>query len=233
MSRIKVLIADDQELFANGIEIILKGTGGDTVQVVGKARDGREACDMVRRYRPDVVLMDVRMPEMDGVEATKRIHERYPDVKVLILTTFDDDQYVFEALNNGAQGYVLKDVSEEDLVTSIKAVYMGNLHVSPSIGYKLVKRIEEGSRAIEVAESQYQGELNYLTSCFETLTIREVEILHLLMLDYDNRQIADRLLIAEQTVKNRVSVIYSKLGVSDRTHARRYVKQVIASQSSQ
>lgn len=228
MSRIKVLIADDQELFATGIEIILKGPGQDLCRVVGKARDGREACEMVRLYRPDVVLMDIRMPRVDGVEATKRIHERYPEVKILILTTFDDDQYVFEALNNGALGYVLKDVSEEDLLTSIKAVYLGNFHVSPSIGYKLVKRVEEGSRAIEAAETQYQGELNYLASCFDSLSMREVEILHWLMLDYDNHQIAERLCIAEQTVKNRVSSIYAKLGVSDRTHAKRYVNQLIA-----
>ena len=228
MSHIRILVADDQDLFAAGLEIILKGPGKDSFCFVGRARDGSEAVAMTGSLRPDVVLMDVRMPNMDGVEATRVICERYPDVKILILTTFDDDKYVLDALNNGALGYILKNVSPADLITSIKAVHSGNYFVSPSVGYKLVKKAEEAVRAKESAETQYQGELNYLMSCFESLTIREAEVLHLLMSDHDNHEIAERLYIAEQTVKNRISVIYDKLGVSDRVHAKRHVNQVLS-----
>ena len=229
MGRIKVLIVDDQELFAAGIEIMLKGPGRDDFAVLGTATNGSDAVAMVGRLRPDVVLMDVRMPIMDGVEATRVIHESFPAVKVLILTTFDDDKYVLDALNNGALGYILKNISPEDLIASIKAVHNGNFFVSPSVGYKLVRRAEEGTRALAAADVRYPGELNYLLSCFDLLTMREAEILHLLMLDHDNHEIAERLLIAEQTVKNRISAIYSKLQVTDRIHAKRHVREVLAS----
>ena len=228
MSRIKTLIVDDQELFASGLEIMLKGPGKDEFTVVGKARDGREAVSIVVSHRPDVVLMDVRMPVMDGVEATRIIHEKYPEVKILILTTFDDDKYVLDALNYGALGYVLKNITAEDLIASIKAVYRGNFSVSPSVGYKLVRRATEGARTDESADNRYNGEVNYLNFCFETLTFREAEILHHIMLDLDNNEIAERLFIAEQTVRNRISVIYSKLGVPDRTRAKRLVHKTLA-----
>jgi DNA-binding NarL/FixJ family response regulator len=229
MGRIKVLIVDDQELFAAGIEIMLKGPGRDDFAVLGTVTNGKDAVAMVGRLFPDVVLMDVRMPVMDGVEATRLIHELYPSVKVLILTTFDDDKYVLDALNNGALGYILKNISPDDLIASIKAVHNGNYFVSPSVGYKLVQRAEEGTRALAAAESNYPGEVNYLLSCFDALTMREAEILHLLMLDRDNHEIAEQLLIAEQSVKNRISAIYSKLQVTDRIHAKRRVREVLAS----
>jgi DNA-binding NarL/FixJ family response regulator len=228
VSRIKVLIADDQELFASGIEIMLKGPGKDDLSVVGIAANGREAVTMTARYRPDVVLMDVRMPEMDGVKATQIIHEKHPDAKILILTTFDDDRYVLDALNNGALGYILKNVSPEELIMSIKAVYNGSFLVSPSVGYRLVRQAEERTHAIEESEAKYQGQLNYLMSRFESLTTREAEIVHLLMLDFDNYEIAERLYLAEQTVKNRISSIYAKLGVTDRIHAKRYVNDILS-----
>ncbi len=123
MARIKVLIVDDQELFARGLEIILKGHGAEDLAVVGIAANGKEALHRVGALSPDVILMDVRMPVMDGVEATRLIRERHPQAKILILTTFNDDQYVSEALGAGAQGYVLKNVKPEELITSIKAVH--------------------------------------------------------------------------------------------------------------
>lgn len=228
MPRIKVLIADDQDLFASGIQIMLKGPGKDDFSVVGIATNGREAVSMTGRLRPDIVLMDVRMPVMDGVEATRLIHESYPDVKILILTTFDDDSYVIDALNNGALGYILKSVSPDDLLMSIKAVHNGSFLVSPSIGYKLVQHAGEGAHAGGQADAHYRGEVNYLMSCFATLTTREAEILNLLMTDNDNREIAEKLFLAEQTVKNRISAIYAKLGVTGRAHARRCVNAVLA-----
>ncbi len=228
MKRVKVLIVDDQELFAAGIDIILKGHGKGEIRVVGIAHNGVEAVRLVERHLPDVILMDVRMPVMDGVEATRIIHERFPVIKILILTTFDDDQYVLDALGNGALGYILKNIKPDELVTSIRAVHTGNLLVSSSIGYRLVRRASESAVLTARQAVHYQGEINFLLSHFESLTSREAEILHLLLADYDNREIAEELFIAEQTVRNHISSIYSKLGVPDRIHAKKHVKRTLS-----
>jgi DNA-binding NarL/FixJ family response regulator len=230
LGHIRVLIVDDQDLFASGLEIILQTRGRDDIQVLATARDGKEAVQKTEKLKPDVILMDVRMPIMDGVEATRIIRERHPDTKILMLTTFDDDHYVRDALANGANGYVLKTIKPDELVTSIKAVATGNLFVSPSVGYRLVQQVSEGIRKNAQRSINYQGEVNFLLGTFESLRPREAEILHLLMQDYDNHEIAEKLFIAEQTVKNCISVIYDKLGVGDRDHAKQFVKDVIASQ---
>ena len=227
MERIKVLIADDQRLFAHGIEIILRSHARDEIAVAGIAENGRQAVRMAERLQPDVILMDVRMPVMDGTEATRRIHAAHPNIKILVLTTFDDDDYVFSALDAGAIGYVLKNVKPEQLVTAIRAVHAGDYFVSPAVGYKLVRRAQEGVQNERRDASRHHGELNFIQSKFESLTRREAEILHLLLRDFDNREIAEQLFIAEQTVRNHVSVIYTKLGVSDRTHAKRAAKAVL------
>jgi DNA-binding NarL/FixJ family response regulator len=227
MGSIRALIVDDQELFASGIAIILKSYGKEDIAVVGIARDGLEAVRKAERLRPDVVLMDVRMPLMDGVKATKEIHRLLPETKILILTTFDDDQYVYEALANGAIGYVLKSIQPEELVTSIKAVHAGNIFFSPSIGTRIVQNASEVVQAGDRRRSEYQADINFLLRCFETLTPREAEVLHLVMDDLDNRQIAEKLSIAEQTVRNHVSALYEKLGVSDRVHVRQRVKETV------
>jgi DNA-binding NarL/FixJ family response regulator len=228
LERIKVLIVDDQDLFAAGIEIILKGYGKDEIQVVGIAYNGQEAVELVERHTPDVVLMDVRMPVMDGVEATRIVHERFPHIKILILTTFDDDQYVLDALGNGALGYILKNIKPDELITSIRAVHTGNFFVSPSIGYRLVRQAHEGINLGAQQTVHYQGEVNFILSRFESLTTREAEILHFLLEDYDNGEIAEKLFIAEQTARNHVSAIYAKLGVPDRTHAKKLAKSILA-----
>ncbi len=228
MSKIKVLIVDDQELFATAMKIILQSYGKDEMIVLGIAENGKEAVSMTKKLFPDVILMDVRMPVMDGVVATKIIHEQYPDIKILILTTFDDDQYVFDALSNGAQGYILKNMPPEELVTSIKTVYRGNLLVSPSVGTKLVREAYKGTKLQEKQNTEYQGEINFLLSYFQELSNREAEVLHLLLQDYDNQEISEKLFIAEQTVKNYISVIYRKLDVPDRIHAKKLVKDIMA-----
>jgi DNA-binding NarL/FixJ family response regulator len=207
VAKIRVLVVDDQELFARGLEIVLKGHGGGELAVVGIAADGREAIQKVEALAPDVVLMDVRMPVMDGVEATRIIHERNPAIKILILTTFDDDQYVADALGNGAQG---------------------NLNVSSAVGSRLVRHAQAGMERTQKRPIEYHGEINFLLSQFESLRKREAEILHLILQDYDNQEIAQRLFIAEQTVKNYVTAIYGKIGVSDRDHAKQKVKDLIA-----
>lgn len=228
MAKIRVLLVDDQELFSLGLEIILRGHAKEEIDVVGIAHNGKEAIQHAASMKPDVILMDVRMPVMDGVEATRIIHERHPDIKVLMLTTFEDDQYVSDALSNGAFGYILKNIKPDVLVTSIKAVHAGNLSVSSSVGSRLVRNAQQGMQQSSRRPIEYQGEINVLLSHFETLRSREAEILHLLLQDYSNREIAERIFVAEQTVKNYVTGIYAKIGVSDRDHLKRSVKSTIA-----
>ena len=149
MSRIRVLLADDQVLFVESLRTVLE-TRAEDFEVVGVAFNGREALQLVMEKHPDIILMDVRMPEMDGVEATKIIHETYPDIHVLMLTTFDDDEYVVEALNHGAAGYMLKDIPPADLIVSLRAVCKGSIIISPQVANKLL-RIREGEGKPEEA----------------------------------------------------------------------------------
>ena len=220
---IRVIIVDDQELFAGSMKIVLQGYGKDEIRVEGMAYNGKEAVDLVDRTLPDLVLMDVRMPVMDGVEATRLIHQKHPAIKIMILTTFDDDDLVSHALHSGATGYVLKNIQPEELVTSIKAVHSGNLLVSSSVGFRLIHQMggesDEGSQSAEVkARTEALGKM------FPFLRKREAEVLRLIEEGYDNKEIADTLFIAEQTVKNYISSIYTKIGVQDRMHAIRLIK---------
>ena len=139
-----------------------------------------------------------------------------------------DDQYVFDALSSGALGYILKNIRPEELITSIKAVNNGNFFVSQSVGFKLVRQARQGLQHAEGRQMEYHGEINFLHSCFESLSNRETEILHLLLQDLDNHEIAERLFIAEQTVRNYISSIYAKIGVSDRIHAKKLVKSKLS-----
>ncbi len=202
MEKIRVVIADDQSLITQSFKVLLETVAKDIV-VVGTARDGAEAVSVVEREKPDVVLMDVRMPVMDGVQATRLIHERQPSARIIVLTTFDDDAYVHEAIRGGAVGYLLKDISTEELLSSIRAARHGTIMVSPAVAQKLLQP-EGPSREI----------LNELSR-------REIDILRLLVQGCENKEIGDRLHAAEQTIKNSVSVIYQKLGVESRKEARR------------
>jgi DNA-binding NarL/FixJ family response regulator len=216
VKRIRVLLVDDQVLFVESLRTVLETRATD-FEVVGVALSGREAIQKVVDAQPDIILMDVRMPELDGVEATKIIHEAYPKIHVLMLTTFDDDAYVVEALNHGAAGYVLKDIPPNDLIVSLRADCNGSIIISPQVANKLL-RIREGEgkgddaaepRARPIPEGSF---LRYLSK-------REIEILRLIGKGADNALIARKLCIAEQTVKNHVSVIYSKLHVHNRMQA--------------
>jgi DNA-binding NarL/FixJ family response regulator len=214
--RIKVLLADDQVLFVESLRTVLE-TRAQDFEVVGVAGTGREAIQLVMEKHPDIILMDVRMPEMDGVEATKIINETYPDIHVLMLTTFDDDEYVVEALNHGAAGYVLKDMPPEDLIVSLRAVCKGSIIISPQVANKLL-RIREGEGKPEDGTEVRPRPLPD-GSFLRYLSRREIEILRLIGTGADNARIARKLSIAEQTVKNHVSVIYSKLHVHNRMQA--------------
>lgn len=216
MSRIRVLLVDDQVLFVESLRTVLE-TRAEDFEVVGVALSGREAVQMVVERQPDVILMDVRMPDMDGVEATRMIHEMYPDIHVLMLTTFDDDAYVVEALNHGAAGYVLKDMPPGELIVSLRAVCKGSIIISPQVANKLLKMREGEGKPEDPAgvRTRAPGDNSFLRS----LSRREIEILRLIGKGADNALIARKLSIAEQTVKNHVSVIYSKLHVHNRMQA--------------
>ncbi len=213
MNRIRVMLADDQRLFVESLKSVLE-TRAEDVSVIGIAKDGAEAVEMAIRLNPDIVLMDLRMPAMDGVEATKRIKERAPGIQVVMLTTFDDDEYVREALLCGAVGYLLKDIPPSEVIASLRAVKEGSVLISAPIAAKLIGRIAELEDAPHHPERAERdpGKL-------QSLSGREREVLDLLAEGLDNREIADRLFLAEQTVKNLVSMIYSKIGTHNRISA--------------
>ena len=224
MKRIRVLIADDQILFAGSLKIVLEGHGSGDIEVVGVAYNGKEAIEIVERKHPHVVLMDVRMPVMDGVSATKYIVDHYSDVKVMMLTTFDDDDYVHDALKNGAIGYILKNIEPDELANAIKSIRGGTFLISPSVGKRLFAKSER-----QFTKDKYpisMAELNFLRAKFPQLSRREVEVLGLIMKHRDNHEIAEKLFIAEQTVKNYTSRLYAKMGVKDRLHAIQLAKEI-------
>ncbi|HHS96527.1 MAG TPA: response regulator transcription factor [Chloroflexi bacterium] len=204
---IRVLLVDDQRLMREGLRTLLELE--PDLEVVGEAGDGEASLEAYAALRPDVVLMDVRMPGMDGVEATRRLRERWPEARVIILTTFDDDAYVFEGLRAGALGYLLKDVSGEELAEAVRTVAAGGALIQPSVARKVVA---EFARLAPPARSAEEG-------LPEPLSEREQEILQLLARGLTNREIATRLHLAEGTVKNYVTSILQKLGVRDRTQA--------------
>jgi DNA-binding NarL/FixJ family response regulator len=204
MSTIKVLLADDQALFREALHILLAAQ--PDIEVVGEAGNGEEALRLVAEKQPDVVLMDLQMPVLNGVAATRRIHAEFPACRVIALTTYDDDEYVFEGLRAGAIGYLLKDAPAQKLIEAIQAAARGESFLQPSIASKVVAEFNR----------QIRRTPQPLT---EPLTSREVDILRLMADGLNNREIADSLVIAEGTVKNHISNILGKLGVRDRTQA--------------
>ena len=202
-----ILIVDDQRLMRDGLRTLLELEADMTV--VGEAGDGAEALTQYAELQPDVVLMDVRMPGMDGVETTRRLCEQWADAKVIILTTFDEDEYVFEGLRAGALGYLLKAVSGEELAQAIRTVAAGHALIDPSVTRKVVA---EFARLAPPARPVNAG-------LVEPLTEREQEILQALAKGLSNREIAQRLFLAEGTVKNYVTTILQKIGARDRTQA--------------
>lgn len=206
---IRVLLVDDQALFREGLHTLL--ALHDDIEIVGEASNGEEALAAAAEFKPDVILIDLRMPVLDGVAATERLKAIQPLSRVIILTTFDDDEYIFEGLRAGAVGYLLKDVSSEKLVEAIRAADRGEGFLQPSIAAKVVA---EFSRL--VGQSGNSPSKNQLV---EPLSERELEILHLVAAGDSNKEIAAKLYITEGTVKNHVTNILGKLGVRDRTQA--------------
>lgn len=208
MDKIRLMIVDDQILFLESLSTFLRNYAQD-IDVVGLARSGSEALEKAAQLHPDIVLMDVHMPVMDGVEVTRRLLASQPQIRILILSTYDEDENVRKALTLGAAGYLLKDISPTELIASIRALSGGAVQISPQIVAKLMKSViaDEPSPAREVG-----GHLEW----FKSLTRREREVFTLIAMGYDNAQIAQELHMAEHTVRNNVSTIYTKLGVQDR-----------------
>ncbi|MEC4819517.1 MAG: response regulator transcription factor [Scytonema sp. PMC 1069.18] len=204
---IKVLLVDDQHLIRQGLKALLELE--TDLEIVGEAENGEMAIHLISELNPDVILMDIRMPIMDGVAATREIQKRFQDVKVLVLTTFDDDEYVKAAIQNGAMGYLLKDTPSEELAVAIRAVYKGYTQLGPGIVKKLLTQF------VPVTPTQSSSPPPSLAE----LTPREKEVLRLIATGASNREIAQKLYISEGTVKNHVTNILNRLSLRDRTQA--------------
>ncbi len=215
MNDIRVLIADDQTLMRQGLQTLLELQAG--ISVVGQAANGTEALSQVARLKPDVVLMDVRMPGLDGVEATRQIRAQFPEMQVIILTTFDDDEYVFEGLRAGAMGYLLKDVSDDVLADAIRRVARGEALIEPSVARKVLAEFARLGKG--TSQSGEQTPAKHVRDALDALSERELDVLRLVARGLSNREIAERLVITEGTAKNHVSNLLSKMGVRDRTQA--------------
>jgi len=203
-STIRVLLADDHAVVRQGIRRFLEEAGD--IEVVAEAGDGREALEKVREHRPDVAVLDIRMPEVTGVEATRRIKARFPEVRVLILTAYDDDPYIFALLQAGADGYVLKTASGDELVQAVRTVHEGKSALSPEVATKVVQQAVTGKPGTAADQ-------------VEPLTPRELEVLRLAARGLTNRAIGHELGISHRTVQGHLASIYGKLGVSSRTEA--------------
>ncbi len=207
---IRVLLVDDQTLVRQGFRVLLELE--PDIQVVGQAANGREAIAQVEALHPQVVLMDVRMPEMDGVSATRELSTRFPEVGVIILTTFQDDEFVFDGLKAGARGYLLKDISSDEMAQAVRKVAAGEALIQPSITRKVLAEFSRLASAANAPPAP-QGTLA------ESLTEREREVLRALAKGLSNREIAEQLVIGEGTVKTHVSNLMGKLEVRDRVQA--------------
>jgi len=201
---IKIIICDDQEVVCQGLKAILSTT--DKIEVVAIANDGSEALEMIEAHPADVILMDLKMPIMNGIHATKAIKEKYPQVRVLVLTTYDADAWLFDAIRNGADGYLLKDTSRESLIQAIEEVVSGNTPVDSKVAGKLFSQL---SKQVLPGDS----------TLGQNLSDREKEILKLITHGMANTEIAQTLFLSEGTVRNYVSSILEKLEVDDRTQA--------------
>lgn len=213
MSRIRLLIVDDHEILRGGLQTLIEASAED-IEVVGKAADGQEVLRLIAETEPDVVLMDIRMPKLDGIEATRLVKEKYPHVKVLFLTVIDDEEFILQGMQSGASGYLLKDVPSEELMNAIRAVHSGGVHLTPEVANALVVRAGKPQQ-VSLTPPSDEGDL--LGGAL--LSGKEKEILRLLAQGLDNQAIAKRLFLSWGTVRNYISRIYELIGVHDRAQA--------------
>ncbi len=213
--RTLVLIVEDQKLFAESLRYVLQCRALD-LDIIGIAGNGKEALEMIKERRPHIVLMDVRMPVMDGVQTARVLHEMYPDVRILMLSTFQDDDYVRQAMRYGAAGYLLKNISPDEVARAIRAVMAGIMQISPGAARSLMKGARSGAEEPD----------DDLARIVEGLTKREREVLALIAAANENQEIARTLGVSEQTARNYVHNLYSKLGVSSRTQLQRLMARI-------
>jgi DNA-binding NarL/FixJ family response regulator len=203
---IRVLIVDDQALIREGLEMMLGLSDG--IEVAGTARDGEEAVRLAAERDPDVILMDLRMPRMDGVEATRRVVAQYPRTRVIALTTYADDDSIFGVLEAGAMGYLTKDAGAQEIVRAIRAVDAGEALLDPAVQARVIRQLRAGPAPTKAP-----------SALPDDLTAREAEVLRLIAQGLNNREIAERLVVSEATVKTHINNIFSKIGVRDRAQA--------------
>jgi DNA-binding NarL/FixJ family response regulator len=216
---IRVLIADDQPVVRDGLAMLLDLI--DDVEIVATAADGIEAVERTRSERPDVVLMDLRMPRLEGAEATRQILASLPDTRVLVLTTYADDEFLFPALRAGARGYLTKDASAEEIEHSIRELIAGRTHLDPAVQQRLVAAVLDQGPPTPVGEPTSVTGLD----APDELTPREVEVLQLIAAGLSNSEIADKLVLSNATVKTHINRIFYKTGARDRAQAVRYAYQ--------
>lgn len=203
---IRVILVDDQDLFREALATLL--SINDQIEITGSVPGGKQAIDLLETVPADVVLMDIRMPGMDGIESTRRILEKYPQLKIIALTTFDDDDAVIGALQAGTLGYLLKDSTKEELFTAIQMVHQGDYYFPPKITAKIVNEL-----------NRIRNNRERMVNTFHLLSRREIEVLELLGKGLSNTEIAEKLVITKGTVKNHVTHIFEKLDVKDRMQA--------------
>lgn len=223
METTRILLADDQVLFVESLKVVIETRAPDMC-VVGIAHDGDEVLELVESEKPNLVLMDVRMPGTDGVAATRLLQEHFPEVQVLMLTTYDDDDYVFSAMQYGANGYLLKDTPPDELVDSIRAARSGQVLMSPKVATKMASMAYQGEHD-SVAGDDDEPTRGFRDR-YRSLSVREREVFRLMANGYQNREIAQMLSIADQTVKNHVSDIYFKVSIHNRGHLMRLARKL-------
>lgn len=223
---IRVMVVDDQELIREGLAIILDAQ--PDIEIIGQAADGREAVDLARRHQPDVILMDIKMPHMNGIKATRQIKESHPHTQILILTTYSEDELVFEGVRAGASGYLLKDITRGQLAEAVRGAARGEAQLDPAVAFKVLAEFQRMANVLRRhapqpprpdAQSSPSASPAQELPSMEALTQREESILRLLTEGLTNAGIAAKLHLTEGTVKNYVSEILAKLQANDRTHA--------------
>ena len=211
MTKIRVLLADDQDIIRTGLTIILNHQ--PDLEVVGQAADGEEAVELAKRLQPDVILMDIKMPRLNGIQATRQVMAALPKTQIIILTTYDTDDWVFDGIRAGAVGYLLKDASGDHLAEAVRGALRGESQMDPTVARKVLREFQHVTSASTATPPAPKEEP------LEKLTDREEEILNCLVAGLSNKEIAQQLSLSEGTVKNHISAILAKLHANDRTQA--------------
>ena len=203
---IKLLLADDQDILTQGLKLILGAE--EDIEIVGIANNGKKAYELCRIRKPDVVLMDIQMPEVNGVEATAMITKEFPHIKIIVLTTFNDDEYIYDALKNGASGYMLKDASPMEILKAVRTVYNGGALIQSEVAVKVIDKFSQLAKETVDKHIEPKAEL---------LTDREIEVCRLIAEGRNNKEIANELFLSQGTVKNHITKVLLKLDLRDRT----------------